>query len=333
MYVGFDNNYPQGGMNDQGLFFDGLAVEPTIVPPDGDLPQFPGILLFHAMSTCADVQCVVDLFSQYDRSFMVGAQLFYGDASGDAVIIEPVEFIRKTDRYLVSTNFYQSATPPADITCERYQTAQAMLAEADTFTSDLFRDILDATHQTGDNPTQYSNIYDLTARTMTLYLFHDFEHPVEIDLAEELAQGAHAVDIISLFPENNTQAANWRDIRVRDYEAFMKRSGYYDPDVDTSGFAAYAGRYAVPQALIDAGITTAPYIELTFSDGWLAYDLPGDFSPPARLYPSSATSFMYVPFDARIVLFYSEVLIGVNGDIRGIQVLLGDTPVIFERLP
>ncbi len=33
MYVGFDDYYPQGGMNDQGLFFDGLAVSSTITPP------------------------------------------------------------------------------------------------------------------------------------------------------------------------------------------------------------------------------------------------------------------------------------------------------------
>jgi hypothetical protein len=39
MYVGFDDYYPQGGMNDQGLFFDVLAVSQTIIPPQTEKPD------------------------------------------------------------------------------------------------------------------------------------------------------------------------------------------------------------------------------------------------------------------------------------------------------
>ena len=167
MYVGFDDYYPQGGMNDQGLFFDVLAVPQTIVPPQTEKPDITKDALSILMATCANVQCVLDYSNERDRTLLTSAQLFFGDASGDAVIIEPVEVIRKSGAFLVSTNFYQSATPPDEITCERFKTAQAMLTEANgEFSVELFRQILDATHQEGAYPTQYSNAYDLKAGIM-----------------------------------------------------------------------------------------------------------------------------------------------------------------------
>ncbi len=331
MYVGFDNYFPQGGMNDQGLFFDGLAVPPTIVPPETDLPDPTEDALSIVMATCADVQCVMDYFNAHDRGLMVGAQLFYGDASGDAVIIEPIEMIRKSGPFLVSTNFYQSATPPGEETCERYKTAQAMLGEANqNYTVELFRQILDATHQEGDYPTQYSNIYDLRAGIMYLYLFHDFEHMVEINLADELAKGVHEYNIFELFPENDDEA--WfRDVRERDYRAYLKRNGY-DPEVDTSGFDIYAGRYAIPTPLIEAGAVNAEYLEISVKEGQLYYDLPGDVTLPMPLFPTSPTDFIASSYDAGVILFSGSFLFGADGQVSGIQGDFGAAPIVFERM-
>lgn len=332
MYVGFDNYYPQGGMNDQGLFFDGLAVAPSIVPPETDLPDIADDVLSVVMASCADVQCVVDYFEAHDRTLLVGAQLFFGDAGGDAVIIEPVEMIRKSGPYLVSTNFYQSATPPGEEPCDRYKTAQAMLGAANgDYSVELFRQILDATHQEGDYPTQYSNIYDLRAGLMYLYLFHDFDQVVEINLADELALGVHEYDIAELF-EESFEAKSFRDVRERDYQAFLKRNGY-DPDVDMSGFEAYTGHYAIPAALIEAGIVNADYIDISMQDGLLHYDLPGDVALPMPLYPTSATEFIASSYDAGVILFTGSFLFDAEGRVSGLQGDFGATPIVFERMP
>lgn len=332
MYVGFDNYYPQGGMNDQGLFFDGLAVETTIVPRQTDLPDVPDNALSILMSTCADVSCVVEYLDNHDRPQLTNAQIFFGDAKGDAVIIEPTEMIRKSGAFLVSTNFYQSTTPPAEITCERFQTAQLMLSEADgDFNVELFRQILDATHQEGDFPTQYSNIYDMQAKVMYLYLFHDFEHVVEVHLAEELARGVHEYDIASLFPESFEQAA-FRDVRWRDYLAFLKRQGY-DPDLDTSGFEAYVGRYAIPTSPIESGAAAAGSIEISMQDGLLHYDLTGDIAMRMPLYATSPTTFVASSFDANVILFDLEFLLVADGQVSGIRGNFGgETPILFERM-
>ncbi len=284
------------------------------------------------MSTCADVPCVVDYLNEHDRTLLVSAQLFIGDANGDAVIVEPIDMIRKSGAFLVSTNFFQSITPSSEITCQRFKTAQSMLTEANgDFSVDLFRQILDATHQEGDYPTQYSNVYDLKARVMYLYLFHDFEQVVEINLADELALGAHEYDIASLFPENVDQTV-FRDVGWSNYRTYLKSQGY-DSDVDTSAFASYVGRYAIPASVIEAGAVTAEYAEITMRDDVLYYDLPGDVQMPMPLYPTSPTAFIASSFDAGAILFDVEFLVDADGQVSGLQGDFGGTTLVFARLP
>ena len=332
MYVGFDDYYPQGGMNDQGLFFDVLAVPQTIVPPQTEKPDITKDGLSILMATCANVQCVLDYSNERDRTLLTSAQLFFGDASGDAVIIEPVEVIRKSSAFLVSTNFYQSATPPDEITCERFKTAQAMLTEANgEFSVELFRQILDATHQEGAYPTQYSNAYDLKAGIMYLYLFHDFEHVVEINLAEELALGMHEYNIPSLFSENPEQVA-FSELARRNYRSLLDSQGY-DPDIDTGSFESYAGRYAFPASLVESGAVSAEYIEITWQNGWLYYDLPGDVTMPMPSYPTLPTTFNASSYDAYAPLFKVEILFDADGQVSGIQGDFGDMALVLERMP
>ena len=88
----------------------------------------------------------------------------------------------------------------------------------DEISIDLFRRILAATYQNGGSPTLYSNIYDLRSQTMSLYYFHDFEHVVTFDLADELKKGERVLDIPSLFPRN------------ADAETFAARRGEKRPE-------------------------------------------------------------------------------------------------------
>ena len=81
MYVGFDDYFPQGGMNEQGLFFDGLAVSQTLIPPQTELPDITKDALNTIMATCGNVQCVIDYINAYDRVLLTNAQLFFADAS------------------------------------------------------------------------------------------------------------------------------------------------------------------------------------------------------------------------------------------------------------
>jgi uncharacterized protein (TIGR03435 family) len=203
MYVGFDDLWPQGGMNERGLWFDGFTAPPMAEAAGADdLPTYPGNIVDAAMAQCGTVEEVVELFSRYDRSFLVEAIYMFADASGDAVSIERNTMVRKRRGHFVQTNFHQSR-PESGGGHGRYATAASMLEEAgERISPELFRRILAATHQKGSAPTLYSNVYDLTAKTMTLYYFHDFSRSVRFDLAEELEKGRRVLDIPALFPVN-----------------------------------------------------------------------------------------------------------------------------------
>jgi uncharacterized protein (TIGR03435 family) len=199
MYVGFDDMWPQGGMNERGLWFDGFAVPPAKLKDAPDLPSFSGEIVDHAMATCSTVDEVVRLFSQYNRNFLREGILMFADASGDAVSIEPDAMVRKANRHFVQTNFYQSR-PRTGADDKRFATASTMLETAGANISvDLFRRILSATQQ---RTTLYSNVHDLKSRTMHLYYFHDFERAVTFNLADELKKGERVLDIPALFPRN-----------------------------------------------------------------------------------------------------------------------------------
>ncbi len=201
LYVGFENLFPQGGMNEKGLFFDGFAADRVPATSSAGKPYYGPMLADKAMSECATVECVVQLFEQYDRSFLEPAILMFADASGNAAAIEPNAIVRKSGSFFIQTNFHQSTANMADPPCRRYKIARDMLQNAGPEVSvDLFRRILAATHAEGTYPTLYSNIYDLNRRVMHLYHFHNYENAVTIDLAVELSKGAHTLDVPALFP-------------------------------------------------------------------------------------------------------------------------------------
>jgi hypothetical protein len=195
VYFGFGNGFPQGGMNDQGLFFDGLALETKTEAADGR-EVFDGNLIDRAMRECATVKEAVALFERYDFPVLANAQLFIGDASGDSAIIERKAIIRKDTGYQIATNFNQSLIKTADATCPRYRKANAMLGAAEKLDVDLMRRVLDAVHQ---DITVYSQVYDLTNRDVYLYLEHDYKRGVKFNLDEELKKGEREFDLADFF--------------------------------------------------------------------------------------------------------------------------------------
>ncbi len=200
--VGFDDGFAQGGMNERGVFFDGFATARVAAAGSAGKPVYPGNLADRAMEECSTVEQVAALFEKYNRSFIEQGVLFFADANGNSVVIEPDAILFKRGRYQVQTNFHQSRVKAGEAPpCERFRIASGMLDKAgENISIDLFRRILAATHAEGKYPTLYSNIYDLNRRVMYLYHFHNFENVVTIDLPAELKKGRRTLDLPSLFP-------------------------------------------------------------------------------------------------------------------------------------
>jgi hypothetical protein len=203
VFVGYHDLVTQGGMNEAGLFFDGLGVREVEVPARSGKPTYTGQnMLVDVMARCESVACVIERYEAVSMPGTWNGQLLFGDRFGDSAIIEPLAIIPKSGHFQVATNFFQSEVPPAQRTDDRYVTATAMLAEASAVSVDLVRDVMQATHQEGTVNTVYSTVYDLGAQVIHLYYFNDFSTEVTFDLQTELAKGIHAYDIGELFAGN-----------------------------------------------------------------------------------------------------------------------------------
>jgi hypothetical protein len=247
VYFGYDNYFPQGGMNDQGLFFDGLAVDtPLAVPIEGKRPFTGTILLDYVMAHCATAACAAEMFETYYAQETWSWQHFFGDATGESAIVEPQAVLRQRGGCQVATNFYQSTVPPEEraSACWRYETATRMRASSPPLSVETIRDVMAAVHVEGrhGSATLYTNVYDLVNRVVYLYYFFDYEHVVVIDLEEELAQGAHAYDLPALFPPNPAAEAFARPVLAHRDSLIQARRA----EVDPAFLAAYAGEYEVP---------------------------------------------------------------------------------------
>ena len=195
VYFGFGNWFPQGGMNEEGLFFDGLALNGAQDPKPEGKPTFEGNLIDEAMKTCADVGEVVALFERWDFGFG-NAQLMFGDAGGRSVVIERGVIHEKRGEFQVSTNFRLSRQTPEESGCRRYAAATDSLEAARGATIDAARAALEASHQ---RITVYSNVCDLVNLDVYLWLNHDFETVVEFNLLEELAKGDERYSLPEFF--------------------------------------------------------------------------------------------------------------------------------------
>jgi hypothetical protein len=210
--------YPQGGMNDQGLFFDGATAENVVVPRDPSKLPYEGSLILKAMEECSTVEEVLKLYDRYDVSGSWGGHYLIGDRFGNSAIIEPQTILRKKGKYQIATNFFQSKTRPENSTCTRYRIASELFEKSESISVDLFRRILNAVHYeeySGSmTATIYSNICDLKKGEIYIYNFHNFEDVVKINLQEELKKGERFQSILSLFPYETFAAKRYKAERA-----------------------------------------------------------------------------------------------------------------------
>jgi tetratricopeptide (TPR) repeat protein len=305
VYFGFDDRIRQGGMNDQGLFFDTVAAPRLDMPQLGDRRLYRGDLITKAMEECATVEEVTALFRKFGPFIdgtdppSVGGAILFADKSGDSVIIEGDVQIPKEGRFQVATNFHQSRPELGGYPCERYTIANEMLAKSVDVSIDLCRRVLAATHLEHEagfsNPTVYSNICDLKRGVIYFYHFHNFENVVRLDLKEELEKGAHEYDLPSLFPQ--TMAASvYESVRPRIVSDVLRRiideegiTAAIDSfhqlrdgtrDVPTH-FSTARGLNSLGYELMEGGRLTEAteifklYVE-AFPDDWNAYDSLGE---------------------------------------------------------
>ncbi len=238
MCFGYDNGWPQGGMNDQGLCFDGASTPAVSLQFSPQKKLYDGILLNKIMAECATVEDVITIVKTFK---FVGlhrqGQLMFVDPSGDAVIVggpdadQDVDIIRKTGDTLVLTNFFPKHPEMGGHPCRRYQTATERLTRNPEPAVENFVAILKAV---STRTTQYSNVFHLNTQEIHLYHQGDFTHGLRFRLQDELKKGAHAYRIHHMFTTpregESVEEINRRMERGRISRLIPKFVDFHPPD-------------------------------------------------------------------------------------------------------
>jgi hypothetical protein len=204
-YVGFNNFWPQGGMNQAGLVFDGFAEDyKAIADTIGKRPLTINFLR-EIMRRCATVDEVKNYLSQFNLSGLETSMFFFVEKSGKYLVVEGDSLIvGNKEKYIVS-NFYPSQIKnECDVPLSYYQKGRKYAENTQDISVAFCTSVMDTMHQERDwgAGTMYTTVYDLKEGLIYLYFFRDYTHVVKFNLKEELTKDNHSLIIPELFPEN-----------------------------------------------------------------------------------------------------------------------------------
>lgn len=206
VYVGYGDNFPQGGMNEAGLAFDGLTVYPKAITPDPTktTETNPNKFLREIMQNCITVEDVRNYAIKFNRPIN-GGVVFFADKFGKYLIMEPDTMMIGNENKYIIANFCPSNTSDKEkLNFDRYKRGNYfLLNHTSDSSSNYCLALADTMHECrnkiGDG-TMYSFIADLEKGNLSLYFYHDFKRTKEFNLKVELAKGNHTFEMLDIFP-------------------------------------------------------------------------------------------------------------------------------------
>jgi hypothetical protein len=307
---------PQLGMNEAGLVFDGLTIQPQhATPVPGRKQVHFDDLMPQLMRTCATVHEAAAVLSSYDFSWLTRSMLFFADRNGDYLIVESDTMILGNDPTCAVGNWRTgTCSDPDAIPIPRLQTGRALLAEGTQASLEhgtAVLQVMKACRSKMGEGTIFSTLFDPSAGKAHLFFYHDFSERVTFDLKEELAKGDRTVVMASLFGERP------------EYDALV---GYLTPFHQRWLFVVLL---AIGAACVLA-LGTAAFIVVRRLFQKLMGRTRGNNSAPALLLASSAAvGMVLVP-----ILLTQESLyyFGIGGAVDSVSPLLRYLPIVLMIL-
>ena len=214
IYFNYNNlDFPQGGVNGAGLFYDANMVEASDVEGQNKKSNFPGEtreLMLNVLRHCKTVPEALLLFDKYYIPELRTGQIHLADKEGNMGIITIDRSWLTSDHFQVSTNYNLSHQDDDYKKCWRYPIAYSMLRVADA-SLELMTAICDSTCQRKGVSTIYSNVHNLTSGEMWFYYGWDYDSPYKTTFEEMIALGDTTIMMRELFADQ---------IVVKAYNAF-----------------------------------------------------------------------------------------------------------------
>ena len=196
VYLGFSNNWAQGGVNEKGLCWDWVSrggdyeyswkVDNTKITMMGNPCE-------KMITECATVDDAIKFYEKYNDRSLKESRIMLGDKSGNSAIIEwkdgKIHIIRNSSN--LQAFGYGGYSVESYFSNNSGEKNIAYFAEA-----------LNVAHQEGQYPTLYSNIISLSDGKIYLYKDHNYSEYIEIDYLAKLKGGYTKYKIIDLFKDN-----------------------------------------------------------------------------------------------------------------------------------
>ena len=196
------NEFPQGGLNDAGLFFDGNSVPISVYKDFDKKKDFPnGIneMMFFILKNCQTVQEVFNVFKTYRLKGLEGSQLHFADKYGTfGIIVADSMWITKAN-YQISTNYNLCHPNKDNIHCLRFPIAERIIKSKE-IGLETFRNICDSTSQ--EKWTNYSNIQNLNTGDIWFYYAMNYSRPYKTNIKELLKKGNRTFFMYELFKDD-----------------------------------------------------------------------------------------------------------------------------------
>jgi len=202
IYAGYENvmyKYPQGGLNEYGLFMDYTAIDDIPVIKNPKRTDRDEEVVNDILRTCKTVEEALQFISKFNLIKLSGAQLFIGDATGNYATVHGNYVIKRNTPCFALTNY--SINNGHTERCWRRETATDYLQKGNPFTLKSITEILSKTvqkHTTNDDiATNYSMAINLKEQKIVLFLKQDFSKKIHVSLSKQLKKGKHFEDLSS----------------------------------------------------------------------------------------------------------------------------------------
>ena len=204
-YVGFDNFWPQGGMNEAGLVFDGFSMDYLAIKDTSGKISLSMDFLKEIMEKYSSVNEVKKYFANHNLSGLETSMYLFVDKTGKYLVVQGDSLITGNNQHYILSNFYPSKIKnESEIDIPYYHKAKRLLENSGDTNIGFCSSVMDTMHQERDwgGGTMYTTLYDLKDGLIYLYFFHDYQHVVQFNLKDELEKGDHVLIIPKLFSEN-----------------------------------------------------------------------------------------------------------------------------------
>lgn len=213
VYFSTHNGHPfrdwgdQIGMNEAGLVFDGLGIQPKEVAPEPGKPvvQFQE-LMRNMLERYRNVPEAVAFLQEHDLGFLHRSMIFLADAHGLYAVVQNDTVMIGNDPHFAVGNWRLGCdTDVNEVPIPRLQDGRDLLKAGVGGSLEEALSVLERMKVCREflgNGTLFSTLFEPDSGRAHLYFYHDFEHPVTFDLRTEMAKGPHTVDLPSLFPPN-----------------------------------------------------------------------------------------------------------------------------------